>query len=259
MNKADLLKACVLLPSYNNCGTAGQVIDSLLNAGYKVIAANDGSTDGTDKILEDRRDKMAALISYPKNRGKGYALAVGLKKAREMGFLFAISIDADGQHTLQCIDNMLEAEARMQNEDAAGSAHSAENTIIIGSRSMRGKDGGSKFANNFSNFWFTVQTGCKLPDTQSGCRIYPVRKLSGIHYITTRYEFELEILARAAWKGMKFLPVPIDAVYDQENRVSHFRPGKDFARISLLNIFLTILAPIYGYPKKLISRWRNSS
>ncbi len=248
MNIADELRACVLLPSYNNSGTVGQVVDSLVDAGYKVIAVNDGSTDGTGDVFAGRKEKLSALISYSKNRGKGYALASGLKKANELGFALAISIDADGQHTLQCIDNMVNAEKNT----------SSENTIIIGSRGMRGRDGKSKFANNFSNFWFTVQTGFKLPDTQSGCRIYPVKKLSGIHYFTTRYEFELEILVRAAWRGMDILPVPIEAVYEQVNRVSHFRPGTDFIRISILNIFLTILAPIYGYPKKLINRWKNS-
>jgi glycosyltransferase involved in cell wall biosynthesis len=258
MSIADELKACVLLPSYNNCGTAGRVVDSLLNAGYKVIAVNDGSTDGTRDVFEQRKEKLAAFVSYPKNRGKGYALAQGLKKAGELGFRFAISIDADGQHTLKSIDSMLVAEAKLA-ENPEKSFMSAENTIIIGSRFMRGKDSGSKFANNFSNFWFTVQTGFKLPDTQSGCRIYPVKKLSGLHYFTTRYEFELEILVRGAWMGMNLLPVPAEVVYEQVNRVSHFRPGKDFTRISVLNVFLTILAPIYGYPKKLISRWRNYS
>jgi hypothetical protein len=39
---------------------------------------------------------------------------------------------------------------------------------------------------------------------------------------------------------MDILPVPIEAVYEQVNRVSHFRPGTDFTRISVLNVFLTI-------------------
>ncbi|MFA6879213.1 MAG: glycosyltransferase, partial [Bacteroidales bacterium] len=75
MNRANELRACVLLPSYNNCGTVGQVVDSLVDAGYKVIAVNDGSTDGTGDVFAGRKEKLSALISYSKNRGKGYALA----------------------------------------------------------------------------------------------------------------------------------------------------------------------------------------
>lgn len=255
MSESSLSGICFLLPSYNNAVTVGDVADMLVSKGFKIIAVNDGSTDGTEKILEERRNSFAALVSYRKNRGKGYAIRCGLKKAAELGFSFLLSIDADGQHDISCVKKMLSAAEEFAAKEGE---KRLENTILIGSRAKRGKDGKSRFANDFSNFWFRIQTLHNLPDTQSGCRLYPVKKLSGIKYFTTRYEFELEILVRGAWKGMNFAAVPVDAIYEQENRVSHFRPGRDFTRISVLNTFLTIIAPIYGYPKMLISRWKNS-
>jgi hypothetical protein len=111
----------------------------------------------------------------------------------------------------------------------------------------------NSFANKFSNFWFALQTGQKLPDTQTGYRLYPLEKMKHIRPFTSRYEAELEILVRCAWRGIKLVSIPIQVYYaPEEKRVSHFRPGIDFLRISLLNTLFTILAIIYGYPAKLL-------
>jgi hypothetical protein len=73
--------------------------------------------------------------------------------------------------------------------------------------------------------------------------------MNGLRPMSSRYEAELEMLVRAAWKGIRILPVPTRVYYPPEGeRVTHFRPGKDFFRISALNTLLTLLAIVYGYP-----------
>ena len=108
-----------------------------------------------------------------------------------MGFSYAITLDGDGQHYPSDICHFLTA-----NQKHPG-------TLIIGSRRLEGveRSGGSKFANSFSNFWFWVQTGRKLPDTQTGYRLYPLKKLRGLSLLTSRYEAELELLVFASWPG----------------------------------------------------------
>jgi hypothetical protein len=107
----------------------------------------------------------------------------------------------------------------------------------------------NSFANKFSNFWFTVQTAYRLRDTQNGFRLYPLSAMKGLHPLSSRYEAELEMLVRAAWKGIRIIPVPTLVYYPLEGeRISHFRPGMDFFRISVLNTLLTLLAIVYGYP-----------
>ena len=179
------------------------------------------------------------LVDYVLNRGKGYALKRGFAKALEMGFAYAVTLDADGQHYPKDIARLLEA--NMLHPGA----------LIVGSRNLDAinTSGGSLFANRFSNFWFGVQTLHPLPDTQTGFRLYPLRKLHGLSLLTSRYEAELELLVFAAWHGVSLVPVPIDVYYPpREERVSHFRPAADFARISVLNTVLCFLALLYGLP-----------
>lgn len=95
------------------------------------------------------------------------------------------------------------------------------------------------FANKFSNFWYKVETGQTLSDSQSGFRLYPLTRLKGMRFYTPRYEFEVEVIVRAAWRGVAVKNIPIRVYYPpQEERVSHFKPAKDFTRISVLNTCL---------------------
>jgi uncharacterized protein (DUF2062 family) len=110
--------------------------------------------------------------------------------------------------------------------------------------------GKSSFGHKFSNFWFKVETGIYCPDTQSGYRLYPLRLLKDIQFITRKYEFEIEVLVRAAWKGIKLESVPVSVYYPPRGqRISHFRPFKDFTRISILNTFLVLISFLYIRPR----------
>lgn len=110
--------------------------------------------------------------------------------------------------------------------------------------------GKSSFGNNFSNFWFRLETGIKISDTQSGFRLYPVKELQSMRFFTRKYEFEIEVLVRAAWSGLEVVQVPVKVFYPaKEERVSHFRPFRDFTRISILNTFLVLITFLYIKPR----------
>ena len=240
-------RVCILIPTYNNAGTLRRVIDDVLLYADDVIVVNDGSTDSTSEILDGFADRIVA-VEYGKNRGKGDALVAGFRKAMELGFDYAITIDSDGQHYPSDIPAFVEAIA--QHPD----------TLIVGERDLSGVDinGKSSFANKFSNFWFAVQTGLRLNDTQTGFRAYPLRRLSALSLTTSRYEAELEFMVFAAWSGVDIISIPIKVYYPpQSERISHFRPAKDFTRISILNTILCILAIVYGYPRMAVSAIRR--
>ena len=107
----------------------------------------------------------------------------------------------------------------------------------------------SSFANRFSNFWFRLQTAQNVPDTQTGFRLYPLKKIKGLNILTSRYEAELELLVLSAWNNVKIISVPIKVYYPLENeRITHYRPFMDFFRISLVNIVFCLGALFYALP-----------
>lgn len=234
---------CVVIPTYNNAATIQRVIIDTLRYCYDVIVVNDGCTDETHEILA--QIEGITIVEYSQNRGKGYALKQGLRKALSLGFSYAITLDGDGQHRAEDIPLFLKA----------NQAHPG--ALILGRRMLDGveRTAGSSFANRFSNFWFCLQTGCKVPDTQTGYRLYPLHKLHGLQLLTARYEAELELVVFAAWQGVKLVSIPINVYYPpKEERVSHFRPVADFVRISLLNCVLCLLAIVYGLPMYLFRK-----
>lgn len=234
----ELLNCIVVMPTYNNAATLMAVVESVRQYCNDILVVNDGSTDDTHRLLQQAEG--ITVIEYPdgKNRGKGYALKCGLRRAAQMGKQYAITIDSDGQHFADDMPKFVEE--ILQNP----------NSLIIGARNLRADNmpGGNTFANKFSNFWFKVETGQTLADTQSGYRLYPLREISKMKFFTPRYEFEVEIIVRCAWRGVRVVNVPIKVIYPPD-RVSHFKPLRDFTRISILNTFLVLGALLYYYPK----------
>lgn len=234
---------CVLIPVYNHAKQLQDVVEQVLTLKQPLIIVNDGSTDGTQSVIDSFGSRISS-VTYPRNRGKGYALKLGFAKALSGGFTRVITMDADGQHLASDLSKFVEA---TQHDPQA---------LLIGSRGLDHENmpGGNKFANKFSNFWFTLQTATRLPDTQSGFRLYPLTKMQGLRPTSYRYEAELELLVRAAWRGINIKPIPINVYYPPVNeRVTHFRKKTDFFRITLLNVMLCLLALVYGYPRMAVN------
>ncbi len=231
-------KVCVIIPTYNNESTLAAVITDVAGYSDHIIVVNDGSTDNSNSIIDSF--PLIQSIRYSKNVGKGWALRKAFKYAFENGYEYAITIDSDGQHFAKDLPAFLE---KLSAEPYS---------IIIGARNMDQSSvpGGSSFGNRFSNFWFKVETGYSSPDTQSGYRLYPLKPISKMHFFTRKYEFEIEVLVRASWKGVKVLSVPVSVYYaSKEERISHFRPYKDFFRISVLNTILVLISFLYIKPR----------
>ncbi len=235
-------KACVLIPTYNNASTITAVIEQVLHYTSHLLVVNDGSTDNTLEVL--RRFPMVKTVSYEQNQGKGYALRQGFKEAARLGYEYAITIDSDGQHYPSDLIKFIE-----QIEKTPGA-------LIVGARNMDQEHVPTKssFGNRFSNFWFWVNTGLELPDTQSGYRLYPLKKLAYKKYFTRKYEFEIEVMVRASWSGIPVMSIPVSVYYPSpEERISHFRPFKDFTRISMLNTVLVLTALLWIKPRNLFT------
>ena len=247
---------CAIVPVFNHAQTLEKVLTDVAQYIPYIIVVNDGSTDYSEQLLSEIKHNLPSslisldVIHLPTNSGKGLALQKGFERAVEAGFRYAITIDADGQHFADDIPRFMDMIRKYPG------------SLIVGARDMQqdGIPGKSSFGNRFSNFWYRVETGVKLPDTQSGFRLYPVECLRGMRFFTRKYEFEIEILVRVAWMGCRIRYMPVKVYYaPEESRVSHFRPFRDFMRISLLNTVLTLAALLWVRPRNFLRKfhWRK--
>lgn len=247
--KLKQLGIIVIIPTYNNDKTLSSVIESVRFYAPDILVVNDGSTDHTADFLS--QELNLHTITHPTNQGKGTALKHGLCYAKEQGYRYAITIDSDGQHFASDIPAFIEA------------IEKEPDTLLVGARNLASDNmpGKNTFANKFSNFWFTLETRIKLQDTQSGYRLYPVQRMNvDKWYYTAKYEFELEALVFAAWDDIAVKNIPVHVYYPpQEERVSHFRPFRDFTRISILNTVLVLVTFLWIVPRNFFRKltWKN--
>lgn len=244
---AGTLNYCILIPTYNNEKTLEKVILNALQYTPSVIVVNDGSTDSTSQILQRLSDNNDTLevVTYQPNRGKGAAIKAGFKRAEELGFEYAITVDSDGQHFLDEIPKFL------------AKVTPGSKILIIGNRDMTASHipARSLFGRKFSNFWAKLETGRELCDTQSGYRLYTVAEMNKFHFFTSRYDFEVEALIRWVWRGYDTDVADIAVYYPPlEERVSHFKAFKDNFRISILNAFLVLITITVIMPRNAF-RW----
>jgi len=231
------MKLCVLIPCFNHAATVAEVARAA-RGHLPVIVVDDGSTAPLPSLPD------CDLVRLEKNSGKGAALRAGFKRAAELGYTHAITMDADGQHFAEDLPAILRA------------ATENENALIVGVRDFyaAGAPAGRRRSNAVSTFWYRVESGIRLGDTQCGFRCYPLALVKQLKIRTGRYAFELEFLVRAAWVGAHVIPAPVRCVYQPEQlRHSHFRPVLDLAHITLMNIGLVLQS--WFVPQPLRMAW----
>jgi predicted LPLAT superfamily acyltransferase/glycosyltransferase involved in cell wall biosynthesis len=226
----DVARACVVIPVYNHAHTVGDVVRGALEHASSVIVCDDGSSDGSGDVA---LGAGASVLRHPRNMGKGAALRSLLAAAKERGFRYAISMDADGQHLAADLQIFCEA------------THEHAGALVVGTRSLvaAGAPPSSEFGRKFSNFWVWFESGVRVPDSQSGFRAYPLPEAVDFEAWGTRYEFECDMLLRAGWAGIPVRAVPIRVVYPA-NRITHFRLFLDNVRIVTLNVVTCLRLPL---------------
>ena len=246
-HKMKTLKICVIIPTYNNERTLKTVIDGLLEITKDLIIINNSATDATFRILKTYTEITQIFLT--KNKGNGNALRIGFKKAEVLGYDFAVTLKPDGQYYLEDIAvfvNQLEFETN-------------KNLLLIGSTNRDQKTVSSRmsFTNKLSIFLYKLQTGIQLKNTQSGFRLYPLNELNNIKFFTTKSEFEIETIVKAAWRGISVKNVPVNVSIDPQERATHLKSIKGFLRISLLNTWFILVAFLYIKPRNLIREFRE--
>ena len=220
-------RPCAVIPVFNHAASVARVVRETTARLEPVLVVDDGSTDGSG---EAAAAAGAELLRHPMNRGKGAALLTAMRAAQERGFTHVVTIDADGQHHAADIPALL-AEARAYPDG-----------IVIGRRRM--SDSGAPTANRIgrqiSNFWVALEGLTWVADAQCGFRVYPIEAVLALPLRSQAYDFEIEVLVRAARRGLPMRNVPVAVEYKTpEGRVTHFDPWRDNLRLSKLNAGLS--------------------
>jgi glycosyltransferase involved in cell wall biosynthesis len=234
----------VAIPVYNHALTlhtlVEQVLEQYADAVAQVLVVDDGSNP---PVAQDLAELDVEVLSHMHNHGKGEALLSAARWGLQRGMSHMICLDADGQHDPVDIATFIRA------------IQAHPDALIVGCRDFdqRGIPAASRFGRKFSNFWLRLQTGVNLKDSQSGFRAYPLFIFEELTFWTRRYNFEVEVLVRAAWAQVPLRDVDIRVYYPPgAERISHFRKGMDNWRLTLLNTHLT-LRSIVPWPHRKIS------
>ncbi len=215
-------RVAIIVPVYNHGTRISVVVREVSALGFPVFVVNDGSTDSTAEMLSS--GEGITVLQHVENMGKGAAIRTGFKEACKRCD-WAVTIDADGQHKAEDVQQLLAA------------VHSDERPIVVGNR--QGMEGEhvpwtSRFGRKFSNFWVFVAGGPWVDDSQSGFRLYPLPESLELNVKSRRFQFEVEVLVKANRQGIPVVEAPVQVVYQKgAERISHFHPWKDFLRNSM--------------------------
>lgn len=223
-----MFKACVVIPVYKHVDVLSGFISEI---NYPLIVVDDGNTSQDKSSLEDIcAGAGAVLVSLKKNSGKGAAMMAGFKEAAANGFTHALQVDADAQHDLKSVETFMKA-AENEPESLINGYPVYDDTAV------RIRQHGRKI----TNFWVRLHTrSADIKDSMCGFRIYPlkaVEKLLKRPLISKRMGFDIEILVKLHWQGVKIVNLPVKVYYHKDGH-SNFRMFADNVKISLLHAYL---------------------
>jgi glycosyltransferase involved in cell wall biosynthesis len=211
-------KVTAVIPCYNVSKACVDVVVATLAHADRVIAVDDGSTDDT---LEWLKTTGCEVVHLPTNKGKGVALRHGFEAAIAGQCDYVVTLDGDGQHLPEEIDNLVSAAVETGSD------------VVVGSRRVSHMPPQRQVGNLLTRWTFRLQTGKKLRDTQTGYRLFTPAALEKIMPGLSwgRYETEMAMLFNAEHFGLKMTTATISTVYIGDNKLTSFRNLPDSMRI----------------------------
>lgn len=215
----------VLIPAYRPSPDLRRLADELIARGCAHILVVD---DGSGPEYRALFDSLAArpqteVLWHAVNLGKGAALKTGINAilCRWPNIHAVITADADGQHAPADIVKVAQA------------AESNSGNLVLGVRTFgAGAPLRSRIGNRLTRVVVSALVGRAISDTQTGLRAIPAQLLPHLLRLNSRgYDFELDMLISCKHHEIPILEVPIETIYIDGNRSSHFNPLLDSMRI----------------------------
>lgn len=241
----------IIIPAYNPDDKLVTLVSNLNKKGFNnIVCVNDGSS--SPDIFNEIAD-CCTVLEHDRNYGKGHALKTAFRYIQENceGIRYCITVDADGQHDIPSIMKCLEAVP----------ADSQESFLLLGSREIRETEEKkiplrSRFGNAVTKLVTQVLCGFHISDTQTGLRVCSADLLPMLSEVEgERYEYEMNMLFTMKKAGIRLMEVPIETIYENDNKSSHFHPIRDSIRIYytiLKYLLVSILSVLVDYAVFLI-------
>jgi glycosyltransferase involved in cell wall biosynthesis len=220
---------CLIVPVYNHGATAGACVDALSTHGLPIYLVDDGSEATTAAELDRiaAHQPLVRLLRRPLNGGKGAAVLDGFRAAGRDGMSHALQVDADGQHALDDVGRFLAA------------SRAAPDKIICGVPQYdESVPKGRLYGRYATHVWVWIETlSFDIQDSMCGFRVYPLASTLALIdrvRIGTRMDFDIEIIVRLYWRGLRLINLPTRVIYPADG-ISHFRLLRDNLAISWLH------------------------
>ena len=227
-----------LIPAYEPDRKMIGLIEELKHLGFDIVVVDDGSGKDYEEIFEEA-SQNSTVLTHPQNLGKGAALKTGMRyinkylsycetvmtkagavtvSGREA---VIVTVDADGQHMPADVLRI------------AKIAETRSNALVLGSRALdQDVPLRSKFGNTVTRHVYSLSTGVKVHDTQTGLRAFRQNMIPMLLTIDgDRYEYEINMLLRLASDGVPIIEEEIETVYEDNNSGSHFRTVVDSVKV----------------------------
>ena len=256
-------KFLTALPVFNEVRQVEEVLDEVLRFTPHVLVIDDGSTDGTSRLLADRLERQGDIrvVRHPHNRGYGAALATAFREALSGDFDGLVTIDCDGQHQPRLIPAFIDAATIVGLATHPGAPLP---DIVSGSRYLKVFDGDSRPPESRRRINETItaeinaRLGLSLTDAFCGFKAYTRRALEALHVTELGYAMPLEVWVQASVAGLRVVELPVPLLYldlarsfggaldDAETRLAYYRGVLDRAEAAVAASVHDVVASTHG-------------
>ena len=223
----------ILIPAYKPDHLMIELLIKLKKEDFDIVVVNDGSGEQFDEVFKEA-EKYAVILNQNPNRGKGAALRLGFSfvNLHPDGHNYVITCDADGQHA---VEDIIRINDKLHET----------NNVVLGSRKFdKSVPKRSRNGNFMSRLCRTYLTKEYIQDDQCGLRGFPIKDVFNITTLPgDHYEYEMNVICNLQIKRLKFEEVPIETIYLDNNKSSHFKPNLDTFRIQR-SIWMNAIAPL---------------
>ncbi len=209
ISKEDKQSTYVILPAYNEATRIRPVLEAIAERGYNMVVVNDGSSDNTLEVIKDVKRQYpdnVHIFSLMINRGVGVATQTGFDAVFKFNPKYVVSMDSDGQHSADDLDNVITPLVKGEAE------------AVIGVRPLKDMPFTRNFANAVMNLLTRIFYKVNVSDSQTGFRAITADALRKIDINARGYLISSEFIREVNDNNIPFAEVPIQTIYTPETQ-----------------------------------------